>query len=234
MSTRTIGRMVGALILVAFLAYGGGSALVDSASGASAMLSEVASNQLRISAGVLLILLNSAVVTAIGVLAFPVLSKHDEIAAYAYLVTRVFEAVILAVGALGLLLLVPLSQEYAEAGGGENSFLPALARLAQDANQNAYTFAMIVLGLGSLMFCRVLLRARLVPRLLAIWGMVGYAIVGAGMMLEVLGYSIGLALWIPGGLFELALGVLLIARGFPERGGAVARSDSDRQVEAAA
>lgn len=74
---------------------------------------------------------------------------------------------------------------------------------------------MIFLGLGSLLFCRVLLRARLVPRFMAVWGMVGYAIVAAGMTLEVLGYSLGLALWIPGGLFEVALAVQLSVKGFP-------------------
>lgn len=35
------------------------------------------------------------------------------------------------------------------------------------------------------------------------------------MILEVLGYGLGLALWIPGGLFEVALAVLLIMKGFP-------------------
>lgn len=47
------------------------------------------------------------------------------------------------------------------------------------------------------------------------WGMVGYAILAAGGMLEVLGYGVGLALSVPGGLFEVALGVLLVVEGFP-------------------
>lgn len=215
MSNRMIGRMLGALILLAFVVYGGGTALVDSGSGTPAVLSNVADNQVQISAGALMILLNSVVVASIGVLAFPVLRQHHTISAYAYLITRVFEAVMLAAGALCLLLLIPLSREYAVAGAGDASVLPALARVAQDGNQNAYHFAMIFLGLGSLLFCRVLLQARLVPRFMAVWGMVGYAIVAAGMMLEVLGYGLGLALWIPGGLFEVALGVLLLVKGFP-------------------
>ena len=216
MSTRAIGRAVGALILLAFVVYGGGSALVDAGSGVPAVLTDVSGNQLQISAGVLLILLNSAVVAVIGVLAFPVLKRYHEISAYAYLTTRAFEAVMLAVGAMLLLLLLPLSREYAEVGTGDVSVLPAVARVAQEGNQAAYQFAMIGMGLGSLMFCRVLLQARLVPKFLAVWGMVGYAVVAVGMVLEVLGYGIGPALWIPGGLFEVALGVLLVARGFPD------------------
>jgi hypothetical protein len=169
MTTKTIGRAVGGLFLLAFLAYGGGSALVDSAGGNPAALSDVLNAQGRISAGVLLILLNSVIVAGIGVLAFPVLRAHHEVSAHAYLVTRVAEAVLLAVGALFLLLLVPLSREYADSGTGDSPALQALARVAQEGNQNAYAFAMIVLGLGSLPFCHVLLRARLVPPFLALW-----------------------------------------------------------------
>lgn len=90
-----------------------------------------------------------------------------------------------------------------------------MARVAEDANLYAYQFGMISLGLGSLLFCRVLLRARLVPRFMAVWGLAGYAIFVIGSMLEVLGYGVSLALSVPGGLFEIALAVLLIARGFP-------------------
>jgi hypothetical protein len=34
-------------------------------------------------------------------------------------------------------------------------------------------------------------------------------------MLEILGHNVGVALSIPGGLFEIAFGVLLIAKGLP-------------------
>lgn len=34
-------------------------------------------------------------------------------------------------------------------------------------------------------------------------------------MLEILGHNVGVALSIPGGLFEIAFGVLHIAKGFP-------------------
>jgi Domain of unknown function (DUF4386) len=217
-STKSVGRTVGALLLLAFLVYGGGSALVASGSGTTDVLSEVAKNEVQVSAGALLMLVNSAFVASIGVLMFPVLKPHHKFAAHAYLVTRVVEAVMLAVGTLSLLLLIPLGHEYVAMGTGKPSVLPSLARVAQEGSQYAYWMAMIALGLGSLPFCLVLLRANLVPTFMAVWGMVGYAIFTAGGILEILGYGTGLALSVPGGLFELALGVLLIARGFPARG----------------
>lgn len=177
MSSRTSGRIVGGLVLAAFLLYGGGSALVDGGS----------------DGGALLMLLNSLAVAAIGVLALPVLQRIDPLAATGYLATRILEAALLAVGTA--LILTPATEE---------------------AGEHAYWFAMIALGLGSLPFCRALLRGRLVPAPLAVWGLLGYLCLAVGGALEVLGLGGGLLLSAPGGLFEVAFGVLLLARGFPE------------------
>ena len=108
-----------------------------------------------------------------------------------------------------------VGDEHAAAGAADASVLPSLARVAEDANLYAYQFGMISLGLGSLLFWRILLRATLVPRFMAVWGLAGYAIFVLGSVLEVLGYGVSLALSVPGGLFEIALAVLLIGRGFP-------------------
>ncbi|WP_171074748.1 DUF4386 domain-containing protein [Nonomuraea basaltis] len=209
MSTRTIGRIVGALFLLAFVVYMGGGAMV----GAGSSATDVLNDQTLVSAGALLMLVNSAVVVGIGVLALPVLKPHSEISAYAYLAGRTVEAVMLAVGVVFLLLLGPLAQEHAAAGNA--SVLAALGRVAQEGNHYSYQLAMISVGVVGLLFCRVLWRARLVPRFMAAWGLAGYAVFLAGAILEVLGYGVGVALSVPGGLFEVGLGVLLILRGFP-------------------
>ena len=57
-------------------------------------------------------------------------------------------------------------------------------------------------------------RAGLVPRLLARWGLVGYALLMAGSVAELAGIHVGLALSVPGGLFEVALGIRLLTHGF--------------------
>ncbi|MGZ8768117.1 DUF4386 family protein [Aeromicrobium sp.] len=142
MSTRTIGRIVGALFLLAFVAYIAGGALVDSGSGEADVLSEVADNQIQLSAGVLL-----------------------------------------AVGIICLLLLIPLAQEYIDASAGDASVLSSLARVAQEGNHYSFQIAMISVGLGGLIFCRALFLTRLVPRFMAVWGMVGYAVFAAGATL---------------------------------------------------
>lgn len=130
-----------------------------------------------------------------------------------YLLTRGFEAALLAVGAVLVLTLVPLADEFT--ASGDQSLAP-LARVTQEASLHAYWVAMIGLSHGSLLFCRSLFRARLVPRPIAACGLGGYALLATGGVLELLGHGVGLLLSAPGGLFEATLGVLLLVKGFPE------------------
>ena len=124
---------------------------------------------------------------------------------------------LLTVGILCLLLLIPLAQAYVEAGPTDASVLASLAGVAQEGNQYALQLGMIGLGLGGLLLCRALFQARLVPRPLAVLGMVGYPVLAAGEMLGILGYDVGMVHYAPGFLFEVALGVLLLVKGFPVR-----------------
>ena len=143
--------------------------------------------------GAALILLNSLVVGTIGAFVFRVFRRRRLRTAVTYLIARALEAVLLAVGVL-LLILMGSSQ----------------------GNDLAYQFAMLILGVGSVPFCRALRRDRIVPGWLAVWGTVGYVLLAAGALLELMGLGVGLVLAIPGGLFEVAFGLTLIARGFPE------------------
>jgi hypothetical protein len=139
-----------------------------------------------------LMLLNSVVVATIGALVFRVFRRGHLRTAATYLITRALEATLLAVG-------VFLLTSMGSAAG----------------NNLAYQFAMLILGVGSVPFCWALQRDRLVPGWLAVWGIVGYVVLAAGALLELIGLSVGLVLTIPGGLFEVAFGLTLIARGFP-------------------
>src|SRR4028119_560183 len=78
----------------------------------------------------------------------------------------------------------------------------------------AYNIAMSVVGIASLLLCYVLYRATLVPRLVAVWGLIGYAILLCGSVLEVLGFNLLSIHAIPGGLWEMFIGVWLIVKGF--------------------
>jgi hypothetical protein len=111
-----------------------------------------------------------------------------------------------------------VSRSYTEAGAADASYFETLGALAVNGNFMAYNVAMVGLGLGSLFFCYLLFRSNLVPRFLAVWGFVGYAIFESGCVLEILGFAgTGLVATIPGGLFEIFFGIWLIAKGSTRR-----------------
>ena len=113
-----------------------------------------------------------------------------------------------------LLLQIPLGNEYLKAAGANALNLQALSNVSVQASQYAYAIGMSAVGLAGLMLCYALYRARLIPRFVAIWGLIGYAVIFAGMVSEIMGSGLGLASSIPGGLWEVFMGVWLIGKGF--------------------
>jgi len=211
---RTTARVVGVVYLAGFVVGIGGDGLIRSILVAPDHLSTVSANSMLLAIGAILWLLAVAGDAAHGVLMFPVLKPHNERIAIGYLAARIVDAVFIAVMVLFLLLQIPLGSEYLKAGASDTSYLQALSIVSVQASQYAYQIGMSTLGVAGLMLCYTLYKAKLVPRPLAVWGLVGYAIIFCGMVSEVFGSGLGLVSSIPGGLWEVFIGVWLIAKGF--------------------
>ncbi|MQA77475.1 MAG: DUF4386 family protein [Streptosporangiales bacterium] len=206
-------RLIGCLFLAGFLLYGTGSILVNSVVGAPDLLAGVAAQQTVLLVGAFLMISTTAVDIGKAVLFFPVLERHGKRTAVTYLATMVFEMALMTVGALALLMLVPLADQ---AGAGQlgPGAAQALGALAVDANETAYQIGQLALGFGCLFLCALLFRTRLIPKWLAGWGLVGYALHMAGAAAEIFGAPISLVLLIPGGIFEVTLAIWLLVKGF--------------------
>ena len=83
-SRMTYSRVIGALFLSGFLAYGIGSGLATSLVGGSNFLSTIAASQTVLVMGAFLMFLNTGVDVGKGVLFFPILAKHSQATALAY------------------------------------------------------------------------------------------------------------------------------------------------------
>jgi hypothetical protein len=211
---RTTARVVGMVYLAGMVVGIGGNVLILSILDAPDRLSAVSANSMLLAIGAVLWLIAVVGDAAHGVLMFPVLRPHNERIAVGYLGFRIVDAVFIAVMALLILVQIPLGSEYLTAGSSDTSYLQALSTVFMQAQLYAYHFGMIALGVASLMLCYTLYRAKLVPRLVAVWGLVGYATILCGSVLEVLGFDLLLIHAIPGGLWELFIGVWLIVKGF--------------------
>jgi hypothetical protein len=192
----------------------GGNLFIQSILGAPDHLSTIAASSTLLAIGAVLWLGTVAGDAAHGILMFPVLKPHSERAAVGYLGTRIIDATFIAIMALLIVAQIPVGIEYLKAGSSDTSYLQALSSVLTKANLYAYEFAMITVGVAGLILCSMFYRARLVPRLLAVWGIIGYAILLVGSVVQVLGLNLSSIHAIPGGLWELFIGVWLIAKGF--------------------
>jgi hypothetical protein len=228
---RTTATVVG-LVFVAGMVIGiGGNVLNLSILGAPDPLSNVAANSMLVAVAAFLWLMTVVGDAAHGVLMFPILKQqHSERIAIGYLAARIVDAVFIAVMVLFILLQIPLASEYLKAAGSDTSYLQALSTMFVQVNLYAYHIAMFTLGIAGLLLCYTFYRAKLVPRLVAVWGLVGYAIILCGSLLEVLGFNLLTIHAIPGGLWELFIGVWLIVKGFNPSAFASESTDPDDGV----
>jgi len=145
--------------------------------------------------GVLLMLCAGLAVALIGLLMYPILRPVDRGLASSYAALRLAELAVTAACGIYLLARLELVPDY-------------------------LLWVYVPTGIGGLVLTYLLLVSRLVPRPIAVLGLVGYACLTVGVPLDLLGVldmdtGAGQALLVPGGLFEIAvLPVWLIARGF--------------------
>src|SRR5438270_1037170 len=210
----TYSRLIGALFLVGFVFYGVGAALVTSVTSAPDFLSTISAHKTTLVIGAFLMLLNTVVDVGKGVLFFPILEKHGKRSALAYLAFIVVQVVMLDIGVLALLLIVPLGQQAIDAGQAGAAWAQGLASLLSQWNAMAYSIGEATLGVGGLFLCSLLFRTRLIPRFLAVGGLIGYVSLIVGMIAEIFGIHIGLMLSVPGIFFEVGLPVWLFSKGF--------------------
>ena len=78
----------------------------------------------------------------------------------------------------------------------------------------SYQIGEMTLGVGATFLCLLLFKTGLVPRWLAVSGLIGYPCLVAGTVAELFGLHIGLYLTLPGFFFELGLPVWLLIKGF--------------------
>lgn len=207
-------RIVGALFIFATIAYMTGSSLIGSIVNAPDYLINVYPNKTGVIIGVLLELINSAAVVGIAVMLYPILKKHNETIALGYVGSRILESAMLIVSVISPLLLITLSQEYVKAGAPDTSYFQTIGTLAIRGHYLAFQMAMMVLGLGSLIFCYLLYQSKLIPRTISVLGLIGYASLLTSSLLEIFGHNTGMILFLPGALFEIILPIWLIVKGF--------------------
>jgi hypothetical protein len=172
-----------------------------------------ADNRILLGALLELLLIVANVGTAVAL--FPILRRESELLTVGYLTARLVECTFIAIGLLSVLAVVGLRHGPA---GAENGALAFTLAAIKD-----WTFLLgpgFIVGLGNgLMLGYLMYRSGLVPRRMAILGLIGGPLIcasGAAVLLGGLdegGLGQGVAS-IPEILWELSLGIYLTVKGF--------------------
>lgn len=211
---KTIARIVGIVYLAGFAVGLTGNGLIQSILGSPDRLSAVSMNSMMLTIGAILWLMAVIGDGAHGVLMFPILKKHSEPMAIGYLAARIVDAVFIAIMVIFILLQIPLGSEYLKAAASDTLYFQTLSNISVQASQYAYQIGMSALGVSGLILNYAFYKTKLVPRFLSVWGLVGYAVIFLGMLSETMVSGLGLVSSIPGGLWEVFMGVWLIVKGF--------------------
>ena len=214
-SNKLASRTFGIAFLIGYLSYGVGFALVNGLINAPSGLSTIyaSKNQVIFEAAIMMAVF-ATINIGLGIIMTPLLKPFNKTLTYGYLSAAIASTVMLIIGAIFILLLVPLSEEFVKAGSADANYFQTLSILCKRANFFAYQIGMVIWGLGGLMFCYLLYLSKFVPQWMSVWGFIAYVIFISGAIFALFGYNIDVLLDIPGGLFEIFLSFWLITKGF--------------------
>lgn len=225
-SYRRTAILVASLFLVTAIGAVAGAALMNPVINASDYLTTVYSKSATLTGGMVLWLVNNIGIVFIGLLMFPILRKQSESLALGYVSLRMFEGIFMTVGVIFAMLLIPLSQEFIRARATDLSSYQAIGSVIKYAESLFLnTFQLIFLGLGGVIFTSMLYRSKLVPRVIAVVGIIGYSLLIPAFLLSIFGIvdstpgGPGTLLAVPVAFFEILLmPIWLYAKGFNTAG----------------
>jgi Domain of unknown function (DUF4386) len=217
MNPQQIARVTGVLFLITFitsipalLLYG--PVLNDPGYIAGAG----ADNQVLLGAFLELLLISANIGTAVA--PFPILKRQNESVALGYVTARVVECVFITVGILSVLSVVTLRQQAAGADAG--SLVAVGKSLVAIKNWTFLLGPGFVVGVGNgLLLGYLMYRSGLMPRPMAVLGLVGGPLVCASGIAVLFGVFAAGSVWqgiatLPEIAWELSLGIYLTVKGF--------------------
>jgi len=214
-------QRIGWLFVVATVAGVSSVLAMSSTLGDDDLLGAVASNQGALLLGQMLIFVMLTAMVGTAILLRPVLGRHSETLALSYVLARTLEVVMISIGLVAGLLLIPLSWN-AAAGDGDMAGAAVLAdSLKTTSDWTGYLGAQMIFSISALVLNGAFLRNGLIPRWLAMWGLIGVPLMFASgllVMFESLNSNTSTLnlLVVPLAVQEMVMAVWMIVKGFAD------------------
>ena len=219
MTRRTNARVAGATFLL-YIAVGitdlaafGGA---DAGSNPAERLASVARHASVAPLQIGIALLICVIATTLGASLYGLTRDEDQDLALLAFVFRAMEGMVAAIAPLFTLALLSLATSGAAVGSADASATNAVAGVLFKVSAWKATVAAILFSFGSAIFTWLMLRARMIPRPLAVLGFAASILLVAVLPLQLMGVLRGSMVnlvWVPMALFEIPLGFWLIFKG---------------------
>jgi hypothetical protein len=171
-----------------------------------------------------------------AVVLYPVVKRVNEVLALSYVAARVLEAAIIVVGIISVLSVVTLRQDFAGAAGADAASLVAVANSLVAVR--GWTFLLgpgLMPGVNGLLLGYLMYRSALVPRRMAMLGLIGGPLLFASGIAILFGVYEQVSVWSAIATllifaWEASLGIWLIVKGFNPSALASLSTDPDDGV----
>ncbi|HTE01261.1 MAG TPA: DUF4386 domain-containing protein [Mucilaginibacter sp.] len=151
---------------------------------------------------------------------FPILKKYNECMALGAVCFRLLEAAIILIGIMSLLTMVTLNHGFLkETDPNVSDYLTAGKLLVAIHNWTFLFGPNLVLGPSTFLTGYLLYKSTLVPRFIAVLGLIGGALILVNALLVMLGIFLQISFWgavmaAPVFFYEVSLAVWLLVKGF--------------------
>ncbi len=221
-STRRTAVSVGLLFLIATVSFVVAEALIAGVLHRPDYLIGASADADALTAGALLAFVDGVAVVGIAVLMYPLLKRHNEPLALAYVGFRVAELAVILLYMASPLLVIAMGHG-SLVGTLDASASRPLGSLFQAQHDVAIVMLYLSTSVAGVILAFLLYRSKLIPRPIAVLGVIGYPVLFVGAVLNMFGLTdvtqgAGVLAVVPGGLFELILPIWLLAKGFSSSG----------------
>ena len=174
----------------------------------------IAANVSAIHIGLFLQIVTAFVIILLAVLLYRFTGHLNKTAAVTALCFYIFEAILHVIGQVFVFSLAEVSGIWSSNG---DAALVYIGQALMAARVFAGGIAMIPFGLGAIVFYYLLMKAKMIPKWLAIWALVTVPFILIGIPLTVFGIPVPFAIFVPYVPWEFFTGIYILVRGLRTR-----------------
>ena len=215
--TFTIGRTVGILLLLQLIAALTLPFILSKpiTVGSPAFLTAVTAHSFQIRSAILLSFAGSALTVCLGITAFQVFRYYNKSVALLFVVVCGISCILDLVHAATIMTMLSISNQFVMSGAANSELYEVVGASVTAARRSAHITQLLAIGAWMFVFYISLLRFQLIPRGLAVLGVLGVVLQFTGVtVMMFLGYRVIGEMAMPLLPIEIAVAVWLIIKGF--------------------